>query len=143
MENKFTIKCRGIILHKDKLLVVRHTRTNFVALPGGHLEHGEDPKECLKRELIEELGVEPEISRLLYINTFEDKVHGQFMEFFFEVSNGLAYVDIEKNSRTHAFELAEITWISPTEDVHLLPKQFSEDFKSGKILSDKPRFIKI
>jgi 8-oxo-dGTP pyrophosphatase MutT (NUDIX family) len=58
-----------VILHEDKLLVVKHSpEDTFVALPGGHLEWSEDIKECLKREMIEELGVAPEIGRLLYIN---------------------------------------------------------------------------
>ena len=72
MDNKnIIIKVRGIIIHDSKLLIVKHKQSQFMALPGGHLEYGEDVVACLRRELFEELGVPPEIGRLLYINTFE------------------------------------------------------------------------
>jgi len=70
-EKKFIIKVRAIILHEGKMLVVRHPHdTSFAALPGGKLEWGEDIRECLVREIIEELGVKPEVGRLLYVNNF-------------------------------------------------------------------------
>lgn len=140
---KFVIRCRAIILHQGKLLVVRHADdTSFVALPGGHLEWGEDVKDCLSREIIEELGVRPEIGRLLYVNTFEDKNSIQPVEFFFEVTNGGDYLDIEKLTRSHAHELFEINWACPTDNIKILPQKMGQDFKEGKILSDEIRYIK-
>jgi ADP-ribose pyrophosphatase YjhB (NUDIX family) len=140
---KFVIRCRAIILHEGKLLVVRHAHdASFAALPGGHLEWGEDVKECLSREIIEELGVKPEIGRLLYINTFEDKNSVQPIEFFFEVLNGKDYLDSEKMTRTHAHELSEIYWASSTDNIKILPQKMGQDFREGKILSDDIRYIK-
>ena len=70
-DKKIVVRARAVILHEDKLLVVKHSpEDTFVALPGGHLEWKEDIKGCLKREMLEELGVAPEIGRLLYINNF-------------------------------------------------------------------------
>lgn len=70
-EKEILIKVRAIILHEGKLLAVRHPHdTSFAALPGGHLEWGEDLKECLSREIVEELGIKPDIGKLFYINTF-------------------------------------------------------------------------
>lgn len=140
MNNKnIIIKVRGIIIHDNKLLIVKHKETNFMALPGGHLEYGEDVVTCLKRELIEELGVNPEIGRLLYINTF--KVNNQFVEFFFEVKNGEKYLNIDGLERTHAHELAEILWVSTDTNIQILPKQFNEDFKNNKIFEGETKFI--
>ena len=142
-EKKIIIKVRAIILHEGKLLVVRHPHdTSFVALAGGHLEWGEDVKECLSREMIEELGVKPDIGRLFYINTFTQTDNKQYVEFFFEVKNGGDYLDTEKLTRSHAHEIAEIVWISPTDDVKILPKLFAEDFKAGRVVSDEVRYIK-
>ncbi len=140
---KFVIRCRAIILHEEKLLVVRHPHdTSFAALPGGHLEFGEDVRECLHREIFEELGVHPNIGRLLYINTFTDGQNGQPMEFFFEVTNGEDFLDTEKLSGSHTHELAEITWVGPADDVKILPERLAEDLRNGKIASDAVRYIK-
>lgn len=139
---KFVIRCRGVILHEGKLLVVKHIgNTSFAALPGGHLEWGEDVKECMRRELIEELGVEPQIGRLLYINTFADGEYIQPIEFFFEILNGAEYVDITDRVRSHAHELAEILWVSQDDGIKILPKQFADDFRAGDLLADEVRYV--
>jgi len=89
MDNKnIIIKVRGVIIYDNRLLIVKHKESKFIALPGGHLEYGEDVLTCLKRELIEELGVEPEIGKLLYISTFMDSKKDEYVELFFEVKNG-------------------------------------------------------
>lgn len=142
-DQRFVIRCRAVILHEDKLLVVRHKAdASFTALPGGHLELGEGIEECLSREIVEELGVEPRIGRLLYVNTFVDSNNKQPVEFFFEVLNGADYLNSERLERSHAHELAEILWVSPSDDVHILPQRFAEDFKKGSIVTDEVRYIK-
>lgn len=142
-EKTFRIRCRGIILHEGRLLVVRHSpSSDFVALPGGHLEWGEDVPTCIKREIVEELGIEPQIGRLLYVNSFVDeREKNQSIEFFFEILNGKEYVGFEKLERTHAHELAETIWVKPTDSIRLLPEAVWKDFKAGKLLSDTPRYI--
>lgn len=145
MENdkKILIHVRAIILHEGKLLVVRHTYdTSFAALPGGHLEWGEDIKGCLSREMIEELGVKLEIGRLLYINNFTQTDGKQHIEFFFEVKNRMDYLNTEKLARSHAREITEIVWVSPADNIRILPKSFGDDFKVGKVISDEVRYIK-
>ena len=133
-------------MHDGKMLVVGHTHdTSFAALPGGHLEWGEDVHACLEREMIEELGIKPDIGRLLYIQTFIEALRNtQPVEFFFEIRNGSDYLDIqtiEKKERSHAHELAEIYWASPDEDVNILPTQIAHDFSDGTILAPEVRFI--
>lgn len=141
-DKKFVVRCRAVILLEGKLLLVRHVGgAVFVCLPGGHMEWGEGVKECMAREIIEELGVAPEIGRLLYVNTFIQEEDTQPVEFFFEVLNGEAFRNCEKLERTHAHELAEILWMNPGDDVNLLPKQIAQDFKSGTLLSDEVRYI--
>ena len=99
MDKKFIIRCRAIIIHEGKLLVVKHTpESAFYALPGGHLEWGEDIKECMSRELEEELGVRGEIGRLFYVNTFIDE-GVQSVEFFFEIKNAKDYVSTSRPVR--------------------------------------------
>jgi ADP-ribose pyrophosphatase YjhB (NUDIX family) len=142
-DKEFIIRCRGVILYEGKLLVVRHKAdASFTALPGGHLEWGEDVLGCVRREIVEELGVEPQIGRLLYVNTFIDSNNRQPTEFFFEVTNGEEYLGCEELARSHAHELAEILWIRPEDDVGLLPQKLADDFKNGLIIADEVRYLK-
>lgn len=143
-DKKIIIRVRAIILHQCKLLVVRHPHdTSFAALPGGHLEWGEDVKECLSRELVEELGVEPKIGRLLYLNTFTQTDNKQYVEFFFEVKNGGDYLNVENLPRSHAHEIAEIIWANPADhNINILPKSLAEDFRTGRIISNEVRYLK-
>ena len=74
MHTNTHVRVRGIIINEGELLVVKHRKDDeHFALPGGHLEYGENVLECIKREMIEELGVEPVIGKLLYVNNFMDK----------------------------------------------------------------------
>lgn len=139
---KFVIRCRAIILYEGKLLVVKHTPdANFVALPGGHLEWKEDIKEGLRREIKEELGISPEIGRLLYVNNFIQGKRKQSIEFFFEVINSQDYKDIKDSKAIQTDEIAEMSWAEPTSSVSILPKTLGDDFKSGTIISNEVRYI--
>lgn len=137
---EFVVRCRGVILDNGELLVVAHPGHNYYALPGGKLEFGEEPISCMKRELIEELGIDPQIGRLLYVNSFASG-DVQTVEFLFEILNSGDYRDYEKYERTHAFELAGLEWIKPENSKELLPKKLAEDFKNGSLFSDTPKFI--
>lgn len=145
-EKKFVVRTRAIILNEGKLLLVKHPEdTSYAALPGGHLEWGEDIKESLEREIVEELGIKPVLGKLLYVHSFVGIRGGHSVEFFFEVTNGGDYKnikDIESKERSHSDELAEILWVSPEDDVRILPKTVGEDFKKGEFPSKEPRFIK-
>ena len=143
-DKKFVVRTRGIIIHEGKLLGVKHPHdTSFCALPGGRLEWGEDIKECLRREMVEELGVIPEIGRLLYINNFIDRDIRQSIEFFFEITNSQDYLNIGQLKTTHAHEIAEVCWLEPTGMIPIKPNRLWEDFKKGEVLSDVTRYIDI
>lgn len=142
-DKKIVVRARGIILCDGKLLTVKHPHnTSFCVLPGGHLEWKEDIKECLRREIIEELGVNPDIGRLFYINNFIDGDDLQSIEFFFEITNGNDYKNTKNIKKTHAHEIAEAYWVNPSDTTPLLPNKLWEDFKKGKIISDQVRYIK-
>jgi 8-oxo-dGTP diphosphatase len=139
----FLIRCRAIIVYDNKLLIVKHSiESKFYAIPGGHLEWGEEIQEALKREVVEELGIEPQIGRLLYINNFTEEDERQSIEFFFEITNAKDYLDIDNLGGTHKFELVEIKWASKEDNYNILPEQIQIDLKNNTILSNTIRFIK-
>lgn len=140
-DKRVVVRVRGIILYENELLGVKHPHNlNFIALPGGHLEWGEDVKECLQREITEELGINPEIGRLLYVYNFiEDNTHS--VEFLFEIINSREFKNIENVKGTHAHEIAEVCWVKPSDTANFLPKPVWEDFKKGDIVFDNIRYV--
>lgn len=50
------------------MLVEPSTRDDFLGIPGGYVEPGETPRETVARKVREELGIEPEIGRLLVVD---------------------------------------------------------------------------
>lgn len=47
----------GILIHQDRVLLVRHKKLGFWLNPGGHLESGELPHQTAEREFFEETGI--------------------------------------------------------------------------------------
>ena len=64
---RFQVRAAGIALRDGKVLVQRSMADDFWALPGGRVEHGETSTETLIREMMEELGREAVIDRLLFV----------------------------------------------------------------------------
>ena len=59
MVEKFVVACYGLILHDNKLLMVRQSHGHWAGkwiLPGGKLEAGESLEQCVEREVFEETG---------------------------------------------------------------------------------------
>jgi len=69
-------------------------------LPGGTVEDGEEIKEALVRELIEETNIAPTIGELLYVHQFihEDTEH---LEFFFHIKNPEDFLSIDLSKTSH------------------------------------------
>jgi 8-oxo-dGTP diphosphatase len=72
LENNFNIRVYGLLIHEEKLLVAHEYDFNrhFTKLPGGGLERGESTIDCLKREFMEECGIEIEILEHFYTTDF-------------------------------------------------------------------------
>jgi 8-oxo-dGTP pyrophosphatase MutT (NUDIX family) len=51
----FPVSVKGVVLRGGRVLLLRNERDEW-ELPGGKLELGEDPTDCLAREIAEEVG---------------------------------------------------------------------------------------
>ena len=68
MKNIFTIASFGIIFDQENKVLLCHRRDyNLWNLPGGTMEPGESPWECVLREVKEETGLNVEIKKLIGI----------------------------------------------------------------------------
>lgn len=63
----FNFRTAGILFHDNKVLIHRRINDDFYALPGGRVEILEDTETTIIREMEEELGLQVEIERLLWV----------------------------------------------------------------------------
>lgn len=82
MENKIVVAMKAIILYNRKALIIQRSfeeanGSGSWEFAGGKLEFGEDLETGLKREIMEEVGLEVKIEKLLYATTFQPKENRQ------------------------------------------------------------------
>lgn len=132
------VNVRGIIVNdKGELFCQRLTARDrdgrdFWCTPGGGLDMGESLLDGLRREMIEETGVAPEIGRLLFVQQFAEKgdqsAHGpsEQLEFFFHITNWQDYQQIDLSATTHGeLEVAACGFVDPKSTV-ILPSFLTE-----------------
>jgi 8-oxo-dGTP pyrophosphatase MutT (NUDIX family) len=61
---RFPVSVKGIVVRGDAVMLVRNRRDEW-ELPGGKLELGETPEDCVAREIDEELGLDVEAELLV------------------------------------------------------------------------------
>ncbi|NIS53641.1 MAG: NUDIX domain-containing protein [Phycisphaerae bacterium] len=112
----------AIIMNKEfKILLIKSYKwKNKYVLPGGHIEFGESMKEALKREILEETGLE--IFDIKFISFFEyifgeeyyKKSHFIFFNYHCKTTNS----EVSLNSEASEFE-----WVGPDKALEL-PLEF-------------------
>ncbi|AKD04578.1 NUDIX domain-containing protein [Pontibacter korlensis] len=125
--DKLRIRVCGICIKDDKLVVVRHGKTidnyAFWAPPGGGLQYGESMQDCLKREFLEETGLQVEVGRFLYVNEFlHPPLHA--VEFFFEVQTleGELATGYDPEAQAEGQLIEHVQWMS-VKELQNIPRQ--------------------
>ncbi len=76
MENIIINAMKAVIVYKKKALIVKRTKNNKIGsgiweFVGGKLEFGEDLISGLRREIMEETGLEVAVEKLLFASSFK------------------------------------------------------------------------
>jgi 8-oxo-dGTP diphosphatase len=107
----------GICLRSGQVLLVRGNRgltKGFWTLPGGFLRFGESPEEGILREILEEIGVEGRIDRLLGVRSkLGDRSRLHWILLFYQV-------EIRGEPRANPDEIAEVRFVDLDEAAKVL-----------------------
>jgi mutator protein MutT len=133
MERK--IRCQGVIIQKNQLLLVQHVnhRSGSVYwwLPGGGVEPGETTEECVLREIREETNLEVKVIRLLFETYDMNRVYTyeRFVTFLCQPIRGEPAPGTESES-AHVHAITGLGWYSVWDETawekdffepHMLP----------------------
>lgn len=72
---------RAIVIRDDELLIIHRNKfgKKYDTLPGGRIEMGESPEEAIRRELLEETGLEVGDARLVFVEEAGDPYGTQYI----------------------------------------------------------------
>jgi 8-oxo-dGTP diphosphatase len=118
MVDKLFISAKAVINHNGKILLLREsteykdgTNAGRYEFPGGRLDLGESVRECLARELNEEIGLEATIGEPFFVNEWYPKVRGenwQIVGIFYNCTLKSGQIKLSE-------EHSEYIWIDPSE----------------------------
>lgn len=74
-DTRFHLGTRGVIIHRERVLLFNVIGWDWWGLPGGRIEIQEKSEDVLKREMQEELGTDVKVGRLVWVveNFFKER----------------------------------------------------------------------
>jgi len=116
---RFTVTAGAVVSdERGRVLLLRHTlrRGEGWGIPGGFLTSGEQPEEAVRREMLEETGLEFETVELAFARTLR---HVRQVEIIFRCAMPAAALE----GQTPSFEVERAAWFDPAA----LPDGLSRD----------------
>jgi len=106
---RFPVSVKGVVIRDGKVILVQNERDEW-ELPGGKLELSESPKECLVREISEELQLVVQPASILdsWIYTIASGVHVLVLAYGCSESSHSEAVLSDEHSELRWFPLAEV-----------------------------------
>ena len=134
------IRVYGIIINDNNQVLLSDELRHWIAFtkfPGGGLEWGEGTKECLTRELLEELNLNLQVGELFYVNDFAQlsafRKNDQLFSFYYKVESfEFSKVEISNHSLLLTEEGEKFRWV----DIKTLTSE-SVTFPIDKVVAQK------
>ncbi len=115
--NRTRLRVCGITIHQNQLLLVRHDglgeKGQLWSFPGGGLEFGENLRETLHREYLEETGLEISSGRQLFIYEYlQPPLHAVEVYFQAEITGGKLQTGYDPEAPEQFQHLKEIRFVT-------------------------------
>jgi ADP-ribose pyrophosphatase YjhB (NUDIX family) len=135
---RFNYRVAGVAFRDDEVLLHKEQNDDFWTLPGGRVEMGESSADGFEREMREELAVDVEVTRLLWVveNFFEydnRPYHEVAFYYLFALPNDCPPMAARERFRgCEADATIEFRWCKLTELslVRLLPRFLADGLKA-------------
>lgn len=120
----FNVRVYGILINDRNEVLISDERTenvSFTKFPGGGLEYGEGLIDALKREYLEETGMEVEVIKHIYTTDFFEKSSfndSQIISIYYQVEQKN---NVELNIRTKSFDFTEKSLEGKLQAFRLIP----------------------
>lgn len=88
---------------QGRVLMLEPTYKDYREIPGGYVEVGESPRQACIREVHEELGIEPEIGRLLAVDWAPSPSEGDKVLYIFD--GGVLTTELQRRIRLQPSEV--------------------------------------
>lgn len=132
-ENKILVGVKAVIVNEGKVLIIKRSKIAHYSggtwePVGGKVEFGEDLEAALKREVMEEVGLEITVNHILYAASFKIDSYRQMVI--------LAYLCKSKNTVVKlSSEHEDYRWADANELKQLLPPHIINDFEKNHVFS--------
>jgi len=140
----FIVGVGAIVINKGKLLVIKDKFSVGYKLPGGHIDKHESIKDALKREVVEETGINIEFESIINIGHFRNGQFGESNLYIVCTAKALS----EKITINDLSEISIAEWIVPTDflnskEVNAYNKSVVQAAITNKELKLKEQKIKL
>ncbi|MGE5704190.1 MAG: NUDIX domain-containing protein [Clostridia bacterium] len=133
---------KAVIIRNEKILLTKNKDEFglFYLFPGGGQEHGEELKDAVKRECLEELGEEVEVHELVYVREYIGKNH-EFAKWDSDIHQVEFYFTCSLTAEEPTFlhgtnpdnNQVGVEWVEMNhlDDIRLYPKTLSKMIKQS------------
>lgn len=128
-----TVGARALVIHEDKVLLIKHSYAPGWYTIGGAVEKGETPIEAVQRELFEEVGIKClALPKLFGVYHNNREKRDDYVIFYL--------VEKFEKEKVRSFEISEEKWF----DIQNLPKDISpatqrriEEYMERRIIDER------